>query len=66
MPISRDEYLHTVERMEPEITPVDLPAAAASIAISLKRIADALENQNHILGNLDVRLSCIEMNIRPR
>lgn len=38
-----DAYLHTVDRMEPDITPVDLTAAAASIAISLKRIADSLE-----------------------
>lgn len=36
-------YLETIERMEPDITPVDLTAAAASIAISLRRIADALD-----------------------
>ncbi len=36
-------YLATIDRMEPNITPVDLPAAAASIAISLKRIADAAD-----------------------
>lgn len=38
-----DAYLNTVGRLEPEITPVDLPAAGASIAISLRRIADSLE-----------------------
>ena len=38
-------YLNTVHRLEPDITPIDLPAAAASIAISLKRIADALEER---------------------
>ena len=38
-----DAYLATIERMEKDITPVDLPAAAASIAISLKRIADSLD-----------------------
>ncbi len=43
MKVQIDEYLETVGRMEKDITPVDLPAAAASIAISLKRIADALE-----------------------
>ena len=37
------EYLDTVKRMEPDITHVDLTAGAASIAISLKRIADNLD-----------------------
>jgi len=37
-----DAYLGTVERMEPKIAPVDRDAALASIAISLKRIADML------------------------
>lgn len=36
-------YLDTVARLEPEIAPVDLPAGIASIAISLKRIADGIE-----------------------
>lgn len=38
-----DVYLDTVERLEPEITAVDRDAALASIAISLKRIADRLD-----------------------
>lgn len=38
-----EAYLQTVERLEPEITPIDLPAAAASMSISLKRIADSME-----------------------
>jgi hypothetical protein len=38
-----DAYMGTVARMEPEITMVDHDAAMASIAISLKRIADVLE-----------------------
>lgn len=38
-----DAYLDTVARLEPDIVPIDLSAAAASIAISLKRIADSLE-----------------------
>lgn len=36
-------YLDTIGRMEPEIAAVDLPAGMASIAISLKRIADGIE-----------------------
>ena len=36
-------YLDTVRRLEPEIAMVDRDAALASIAISLKRIADSLE-----------------------
>jgi hypothetical protein len=38
-----DAYLDTIERMEPDIAMVDHDAAIASIAISLKRIADALD-----------------------
>lgn len=38
-----DAYLGTVSRMEPDIAMVDNGAAAASISISLKRIADVLE-----------------------
>lgn len=38
-----DEYLKTVDRLEPEISPVDTTAALTSIAISLKRIADMIE-----------------------
>ena len=41
-----DAYAKTVERLEPDITPVDHDGAMASIAISLKRIADALEEAN--------------------
>ena len=38
-------YLDTIDRMEPDLTMVDRDAALASIAISLKRIADALERK---------------------
>lgn len=38
-----DAYLNTIERMEPDIAMVDAGAAYASIAISLKRIADSLD-----------------------
>lgn len=37
-----DAYLDTVKRMEPDIAMVDRDAALASIAVSLKRIADDL------------------------
>ncbi len=43
-----DAYLNTVARLEPDITMIDHDAGIASIAISLKRIADALEGLNHI------------------
>jgi len=36
-------YSRTVDRLEPNIHPIDLDGAAASIAISLKRIANALD-----------------------
>jgi len=58
-----DVYLNTLNRMEPDIAAVDLTGAAASIAISLKRIADALENTEITLREA---LSNIEMNLRPR
>lgn len=35
-------YMETVERMEPDIHPVDAAAAYASVAISAKRMADAM------------------------
>ena len=38
-----DPYTSTVDRMEPAIHPVDQGGAMASIAISLKRIADVME-----------------------
>lgn len=47
-----DEYLATVARLEPEITPIDLPAAAASISISLRRIADSLERSEKLLEEI--------------
>lgn len=38
-----DAYLDTLARIEQDITMIDNGAAAASIAISLKRIADSLD-----------------------
>ena len=47
---SRDAYTNTVNRLEPDITPVDLTSAAASIAISLKRLADAFD---HVIEEIE-------------
>lgn len=38
-----NEYLKTVDRLEPSIHPIDATSGWASIAISLRRIADAME-----------------------
>jgi len=38
-----DVYLDVIKRIEPDITMIDNGAAAASMSISLKRIADSLE-----------------------
>lgn len=43
-----DAYQDTVRRMEPDVAHVDLTGAAGSIAISLRRIADAVTS-----GSLD-------------
>lgn len=43
-----DVYLNTLNRMEKDIAMVDRDAALASIAISLKRIADALSGSVHV------------------
>lgn len=43
MPEGRNYYLETIARLEPDIAHIDLSAASASIAISLRRIADAME-----------------------
>lgn len=45
-----DGYLATVDRLEPEIHPIDASAFYASAAISLKRLADAAELNNNLLG----------------
>jgi hypothetical protein len=41
-----DAYMATIARLEPDIAMIDAGAAYASAAISLKRIADALEALN--------------------
>lgn len=43
MVYAHKEYMDTVRRLEPDIHSIDAGAGYASIAISLKRIADALE-----------------------
>ena len=40
-----DAYQNTVARLEPNIAMVDRDAALASIAVSLKRIADLLQEK---------------------
>jgi len=42
-------YFETLDRMEKDIAAVDVPAAAASLAISLRRIADAHERIAQVL-----------------
>lgn len=43
MILPHEEYLETVNRLEPDIHMIDAGAFFASAAISLKRIADSLE-----------------------
>lgn len=42
-------YLDTIARMEPDIAMIDAAAGWASIAVSLKRIADTLERLEILL-----------------
>ena len=37
-----EAYLHVVDRLEPDLAVIDRDAALTSIAISLRRIADAM------------------------
>lgn len=43
-----DAYLYTIERIEPDVAMIDPGAFYASAAISLKRMADAAEEQTKI------------------
>ena len=38
-----DAYLETISRLEPDVSMIDAGAGWASIAISLRRIADTLD-----------------------
>lgn len=40
-----DSYLDAVNRLEPDIHPIDPPAFYASASISLRRIADIMERE---------------------
>jgi len=46
-------YLNVIDRLEPELTCVDKDASLASIAISLKRLADTLEELLVMVKGLD-------------
>ena len=50
-------YIGVIERLEPGLTAIDQDPALASIAISLKRIADTFERANF---NGDVLANSIE------
>ncbi len=47
-----DSYLETVKRLEQNISMVDRDATLTSIAISLKRIADKLDNIDFNIGDI--------------
>lgn len=51
---SVEAYLKTVDRLEPDITPIDLDAGIASIAVSLRSIGITLDL---ILKHLRGRMS---------
>ena len=55
-----EAYLNTVERLEPDISMIDSSYGWASIAISLKRIADAAEsisaNLSYLRGEFEKEL----------
>lgn len=55
-----DEYLGTVKRIEPDVHPLDRDGALASIAISQKRQADALERIALLLENPRVTIKTLE------
>lgn len=46
----KNYYQGTFDRMEPDVAAIDTAAVWASIAISLKRIADALEKANEVVN----------------
>lgn len=47
-----DGYLATVARLEPDLHMVDTNAALASIAISMKRLADSVLHLQNLLTRL--------------
>jgi hypothetical protein len=47
-----DAYMSTVKRLEPDIAMLDKDASLASIAISMKRIADVLDGPESFFARL--------------
>lgn len=47
-----DGYLGTVDRLEPDIAPIDASAFYASAAVSLKRIADNFEKMAQAMSSV--------------
>lgn len=58
-------YLDTINRIEPDIAMIDTGAALASIAISLRRIADALEGTNEHGGLVSISRDIRDYTNRP-
>lgn len=54
-------YQKTIERLEPNITPVDADATLASIAISLRRIADSLDTMQLRIEGLASNVGFLSM-----
>ena len=54
--MAEDAYLGTLNRMEPDIAMVDRDAALASIAVSLKRLADMQEVISLTLQNIEMNM----------
>lgn len=57
----KNYYRGTFDRMEPDLAAIDTAAGWASIAISLKRIADALEEQNEPIISLAKETTTVEI-----
>lgn len=48
-----NDYLNTINRIEKDITAIDLTAAAASISISPRRIADVMEKKHNMRAPIE-------------
>lgn len=55
------DYLATLNRLEPGIAPVDYALSLASIAMSLKRIADCME-RNELVTNANMNMVASAIN----
>lgn len=56
---SEDVYMKTVERLEPALHAVDRDASLASIAISLKRIADSFDQLSAVVDPMKPVLAAV-------